>query len=468
MPRLITLLVCSLFAIKALVLIDATGLWSDELYSVGKSFQPSLTGLLAMLRNDTHPPLYYIVLWVWGQVLAQTPLTLRLLSWLAYLAGAALVVRQSAAMTSLGSTRTAVSVAALLMICSPYPIRFSVEGKSYALLVALVALSWWCRRRWLEGRGAAWTYGLSVALASLTHFYGAFLFAAAAGWDGWQRRWPLARAALIGLLPTTLWIVYASTYLFSSRSGSWIGVPDFALLEDTLARGLGWWPLPRLLVMLAVVLLLRRRGLTTDGGELDRSARWRLLDRSGLIPSGLMVLAVVLVSFLKPLAFSRYFVVLVPAVVTWLAVETAALSFNRLGRRLLAVMVSLLLLGWWFHSFREIRAGGVREQSNFRAVSRLTAGMTERFSPRPRLFNLSDRMEGVSQVPWRDEDELDDRLNVSPAPTVIWLAASGPEPVMRRRLLPLERRVRQAGYRCEVRSAELANARVLLCTAGET
>ena len=49
MPRLITLLVCSLFAIKALVLIDATGLWSDELYSVGKSFQPSLMGLMLSL-----------------------------------------------------------------------------------------------------------------------------------------------------------------------------------------------------------------------------------------------------------------------------------------------------------------------------------------------------------------------------------------------------------------------------------
>ena len=468
MPRLITLLVCSLFAFKALVLIDATGLWSDELYSVGKSFQPSLMGLVEMLRNDTHPPLYYLVLWFWGQALAQTPLTLRLLSWLAYMAGAALVVRQSAAMASHGATRTAGSVAALLMLCSPYPIRFSVEGKSYALLVALVALCWWCRRRWLEGSGAAWAYGLSVVLASLTHFYGAFLFAAAAVWDGWQHRWPLARAAVIGLLPTTVWIVYASAYLFSSRSGSWIGGPDFALLEDTLARSLGWWPLPRLLVILAVVVLLRRRGLTADGGELDPSSRWRLLDRSGLIPSGLMVLAVVMVSFVKPLAFSRYFVVLVPAVATWLAVETAALSFNRLGRRILAVMVALLLLGWWSHSFREIRAGGVREQSNFRAVSRLTAGMTDRFSPRPRLFNLSDRMEGVSLAPWGDEDELDDRLKVSPAPTAIWLAASGPEPVMRRRLRPLERRVKQAGYRCELRSAELANARVLLCSARQT
>ena len=74
----------------------------------------------------------------------------------------------------------------------------------------------------------------------------------------------------------------------------------------------------------------------------------------------------------------------------------------------------------------------------------------------------------VSLAPWGNEDELDDRLKVSTAPTAIWLAASGPEPVMRRRLRPLEQRVRQAGYRCELRSADLANARVLLCSARET
>ena len=37
--------------------MDATALWSDELYSVGKSFQPSLLAMLDMLREDTHPPL---------------------------------------------------------------------------------------------------------------------------------------------------------------------------------------------------------------------------------------------------------------------------------------------------------------------------------------------------------------------------------------------------------------------------
>ena len=53
------------FGLRALLLIDATALWSDELYSVGKSFQPSFSHLLAMLREDTHPPAYYGLLWLW-------------------------------------------------------------------------------------------------------------------------------------------------------------------------------------------------------------------------------------------------------------------------------------------------------------------------------------------------------------------------------------------------------------------
>ena len=39
--------------------------------------------------------------------------------------------------------------AALLAFCSPYPVRFEIEGKSYALLVLLVELEWWLRCRLL-------------------------------------------------------------------------------------------------------------------------------------------------------------------------------------------------------------------------------------------------------------------------------------------------------------------------------
>ena len=53
---IVVVAVCLAFGLRALLLIDATALWSDELYSVGKSFQPSFSHQLAMLREATHPP----------------------------------------------------------------------------------------------------------------------------------------------------------------------------------------------------------------------------------------------------------------------------------------------------------------------------------------------------------------------------------------------------------------------------
>ena len=66
--------------------------WSDELYTVGKSFQPDYGALVAMLRQDTHPPLYYSLLWLWGAAVGQSAVSLRLLSWLAYGLGAVVMV----------------------------------------------------------------------------------------------------------------------------------------------------------------------------------------------------------------------------------------------------------------------------------------------------------------------------------------------------------------------------------------
>ena len=126
----------------------------------------------------------------------------------------------------------------------------------------------------------------------------------------------------VAVIPALIWIAYAAAYLFSSRSGSWIGPPDFALLEETLARALGLWPLPKLALLLLSFWGMRRWG----GLERRDAGAWSemgLLDRSGLMPSLLMVLGVVLVSFVKPLAFSRYFVVLLPSLVPPLVPPTA-------------------------------------------------------------------------------------------------------------------------------------------------
>ena len=136
---------CLAFGLRVLLLIDATALWSDELYSVGKSFQPSFSSLLAMLREDTHPPAYYSLLWFWGHLVGHSPVSLRLLSWLAYLAGGLVMVRQAIALGPVVARVKVAAVAALLAFCSPYPIRFAIEAR---------AMPYWCCW-WLSPGGGA-------------------------------------------------------------------------------------------------------------------------------------------------------------------------------------------------------------------------------------------------------------------------------------------------------------------------
>ena len=81
----LALMVSLLFAIKALCLIDRSSLWGDELRTVIKAFQPSVPFIFDYLKTDSHPPLYYLMLWGWGQSVGQSAISLRLFSWLAYL-----------------------------------------------------------------------------------------------------------------------------------------------------------------------------------------------------------------------------------------------------------------------------------------------------------------------------------------------------------------------------------------------
>ena len=75
------MVLCLAFALRTLLLIDATALRSDELYSVGKRLQSSFMSRLAMLREDNHPP-FHTLLWLWGHVVGKALLVFaRCLGW---------------------------------------------------------------------------------------------------------------------------------------------------------------------------------------------------------------------------------------------------------------------------------------------------------------------------------------------------------------------------------------------------
>ena len=452
---------CLAFGLRALLLIDASTLWGDELSTVGKSFLPSFSEMLGNLKGDMHPPLYDLLLWLWGRLVGQSPVTLRLLSWLTYLTAGLVMVRQASALGE-GRPRV-VAIAALFAFCSPYPIRFAIEGRSYSLMVLLVALAWWWRRS-----VSPIAYGAVAALAGLTHFYGLAIVLAAAAWDVWQRRWNFAAAALIGAAPGLAYIAYAIDHLITSKQASWIPLPNYGLFEEIMARGIGLWPLPKLGLILLLVLVVRRWGGL-------RSCHWpksSLLDRSGLMPSLVMVVGVVVVSFIKPIAFSRYFVVLVPALVPVLAVQLGSWELNRFGRSCCLVVLGLLLVSWWGPGFAELDPGksGMRESDQFRLISQRTSGLLERYSPRAGKFNLTDRMElsmgriPLDPAPWGGAAELESRLAQSSLPQEVWLANSGTHAIRHESALQsFQDQVERAGFTCHDRSADLIVARLLQC-----
>ncbi len=83
----------------------------------------------------------------------------------------------------------------------------------------------------------------------------------------------------------------------------------------------------------------------------------------------------------------------------------------------------------------------MREQDQFRLISQRTGGLGERYGPRARLLNLSDRMEVAmgripsDPVPWGDADDLEKRLAAPPLPSELWLASSGPSQAMERKVM---------------------------------
>ena len=130
----------------------------------------------AQSLSDTHPPLYYLLLYGWTRVLGTSDAVLRgfsivcSLACFPFLAG---IARQIAG-------RKAILPSCLLFAFSPLGICFSTEGRMYSLLwLCLVAVVWVSLHWRQDGRtrfGVAWIATSSAGL--LTHYFFVFPWAA--------------------------------------------------------------------------------------------------------------------------------------------------------------------------------------------------------------------------------------------------------------------------------------------------
>lgn len=166
--------------------LDRPGLWCDEIYTARWTRLP-LEGLVAALRTDLHPPLYFLAEHALVRRLGESEVTLRLLS---VLAGVATVAASFWAFRPILSDRLS-AAAAWFLVLSPEFLFYARMARYYAFaaLIAIVAHGLFVRLALKRGRPRSWLlYGVFVALLLYTSYVSVCLVLAHGVWAIAARR----------------------------------------------------------------------------------------------------------------------------------------------------------------------------------------------------------------------------------------------------------------------------------------
>jgi uncharacterized membrane protein len=228
--------------------IGATEFWYDEGVTALLLRLP-LVRMIAATAGDTHPPLYYLLLWPVVRLFGESHLALRLPSVL--LSVAAIPVAYYT-LKALGVQDRLARWVTIWMIVSPFQIYFAGEARMYAALQLLVLCAVWAiaGRRWL------WV-GASVLLLLWLHNYGviyaALLFALAL-WREERLSGPLMAAFALPGLAWLPWLYALLLQMSIVSGGYWIEPPSLGGVIYTLTIML-FGPFARQYVLAGVLAL---------------------------------------------------------------------------------------------------------------------------------------------------------------------------------------------------------------------
>jgi len=312
-------------------------LWLDEALSVNIA-RLSVPDLLAALKVDGSPPLYYLLLHAVIRVAGDGDVAVRALS------GVAGVLALPAAFRlghRLAGRRGAVA-ALVLLATAPFALRYGSEVRMYSLLLLEVCLGGLALLRALERPTLRRLAPLTLAALALalTHYWALFLLVCVAGGLLAARRWrPLLALVAAGVLflPQLPTLLYQSAH----TGAPWAVPPQPRAVVDTL---LAWGgPTGHVLAPLlglALLLLAAVGALTRPGPDGRLYVVWRG-DPAGRRLAGLAVgpLAVaVAVAMLTATGYTvRYTAIALPAYLLLVAV-----ALTRLPRRAFAPVLGLL------------------------------------------------------------------------------------------------------------------------------
>lgn len=319
-------------AVLRIVVGAAEPLWLDEVWTAVHAAQPTFAGFLREVYIDINAPLYYAVMWLWAALFGVSNEALRfpslaiglLTPLVAFLPGRAL------------DPRTRLIWCGLLASWTP-GIWQAQEARCYTLLFALCAAGTALHLRLLArptlGRAAAWA--AIGALAILTHYYAALLFACQglaylAAWRGRAlRTWP---AALL-FWPAFGWMGYHLPQLAGFAQVNWYSTLEVAALPWLLFFVAG----PTLFVIGPLAAGIRGTAFGVDVPLRPTPLAWTV----GAALAATLIL--VLAGFVRPSFTPRYLTFVAPGCM--LAVAAWAASVARFRPWAPGILLAVCL-GW--------------------------------------------------------------------------------------------------------------------------
>jgi hypothetical protein len=344
----------------ALRFLTRSDLWFDEALSVNIARLP-LADLPDALRQDGAPPLFYALLHLWTEVFGTGDIAVRALSGLVSVATLPLAYFAGRRLAGPGRDGRAVGWAAVLvLVSSPYAIRYATESRMYALVMFLVLWGYLALRRALErpSVGRLAVVALVTALLLYTQYWCLYVVAATglglvvAAWRGPDDlRRPARRTVVAMVLGCVAFVPWIPTFLDQlAHTGTpwgdprvpWSGAADafisFVGGEDHAEAFL-------LLVPFLLLPLLAVFGRALDERRIELDLRTRPAVRwEGAAALGILLLGLT-ASWAGGTAFEgRYASVVFPLFVLLVAFGMTMFAGPRVRAGVLVVVV---LLGFW-------------------------------------------------------------------------------------------------------------------------
>jgi mannosyltransferase len=210
--------------------VTRSPLWLDEALSVNIA-KLSFSDLVTALRQDGHPPLYYLVLKVWMSFFGSGDTSVRALSGVFGVAHIALAWLVGSRIGHRLHVVHAGWLAGAVTALTPFAVRYSTETRMYALIMMLVLLGWWALDTSVRRRSvpATVTLALVTALLVWTQYWAIYLVAVT--WLG------LAWWVVIRRSSAARWALGAVTVGAATFIG-WLGV----FFDQVRTTGTPWAP----------------------------------------------------------------------------------------------------------------------------------------------------------------------------------------------------------------------------------